>query len=124
MHITIIATGSRGDIQPMVAPGCGLKAAGHAVRLGAPETFASFVREHGLEFAPVSGDVRARLAAAITAAMTDDAMIRHAAEIGQCVREEDGRYGRALDNRVDHRRMTRHACNGAWYALRAVASGA
>lgn len=59
MHITIIATGSRGDIQPMVALGCGLKAAGYGVRLGVPETFAPFVREHGLEFAPVGGDVRA-----------------------------------------------------------------
>lgn len=59
MHLTIIATGSRGDIQPMVALGCGLKAAGYGVRLGVPETFTSFVREHGLEFAPVGGDVRA-----------------------------------------------------------------
>lgn len=59
MHLTIIATGSRGDIQPMVALGCGLKAAGYRVRLGVPETFAPFVRAHGLEFAPVGGDVRA-----------------------------------------------------------------
>jgi hypothetical protein len=27
MHVTIIATGSRGDTQPMVALGCGLKTA-------------------------------------------------------------------------------------------------
>ncbi|MGB7417232.1 MAG: glycosyltransferase [Thermosynechococcaceae cyanobacterium] len=34
MHITILAIGSRGDVQPFVALGVGLKQAGYQVRLG------------------------------------------------------------------------------------------
>jgi UDP:flavonoid glycosyltransferase YjiC (YdhE family) len=56
MYITILAYGSRGDIQPYVALGKGLKQAGHKVRLAAPRMFESFVTEYGLEFAPLAGD--------------------------------------------------------------------
>ena len=56
MHITILAYGSRGDVQPYVALGVGLRRAGHTVRLAAPEPFESFVTEYGLEFAPLPGD--------------------------------------------------------------------
>ncbi len=56
MQITILAHGSRGDVQPYVALGIGLQRAGHAVRLAAPQLFADFVSEHGLEFAPLAGD--------------------------------------------------------------------
>lgn len=37
MQITIIAGGSRGDVQPYVALGQGLKGAGHLVHLLAPQ---------------------------------------------------------------------------------------
>ena len=33
MHITILAAGSRGDVQPYVALGMGLQQVGHEVRL-------------------------------------------------------------------------------------------
>jgi sterol 3beta-glucosyltransferase len=56
MHITILAYGSRGDVQPYVALGVGLQQAGHTVRLAAPRMFESFVAEYGLEFAPLAGD--------------------------------------------------------------------
>jgi sterol 3beta-glucosyltransferase len=56
MHITILAYGSRGDVQPYVALGIGFKRAGHRVRLAAPGMFAPFVAAHGLEFAPLAGD--------------------------------------------------------------------
>lgn len=58
MHITILAHGSRGDVQPYVALGLGLKQAGHCIRLAAPELFRPFVAEYGLEFAPLAGDPR------------------------------------------------------------------
>jgi sterol 3beta-glucosyltransferase len=58
MHITILAHGSRGDVQPYVALGLGLKEAGHSVRIAAPELFRVFVAEYGLEFAPLAGDPR------------------------------------------------------------------
>jgi UDP:flavonoid glycosyltransferase YjiC (YdhE family) len=56
MRITILAHGSRGDIQPYVALGIGLQQAGHTVRLAAPQLFESFVTGYGLEFAPLAGD--------------------------------------------------------------------
>lgn len=56
MHITILAYGSRGDVQPYVALAKGLQQAGHTVRLAAPELFESFVTGYGLEFFPLAGD--------------------------------------------------------------------
>lgn len=56
MHITLLAYGSRGDVQPYVALGVGFQRAGHAVRLAAPALFESFVTDYGIEFAPLAGD--------------------------------------------------------------------
>jgi UDP:flavonoid glycosyltransferase YjiC (YdhE family) len=56
MHITILAHGSRGDVQPYLALGIGLRQAGYEVRLAAPRCFQEFVVEHGLDFAPLAGD--------------------------------------------------------------------
>jgi UDP:flavonoid glycosyltransferase YjiC (YdhE family) len=58
MKLTIFAAGSRGDIQPCLALGKGLQAAGYAVRLAAPADFADFVGQHGLDFFPLRGDVQ------------------------------------------------------------------
>jgi sterol 3beta-glucosyltransferase len=59
MHLTILAAGSRGDIQPYLALGVGLQAAGHRVRFAAFRNFAPFVNACGLEFAPVEADFQA-----------------------------------------------------------------
>jgi sterol 3beta-glucosyltransferase len=61
MRILIIAMGSRGDIQPYIALGKGLKAAGHFVRLMSHENFERLVSSYGLDFWPVAGDVQALL---------------------------------------------------------------
>lgn len=58
MQIAIIAMGSRGDIQPYIALGKGLKAAGHLVRLITHENFEGLVCSHGLAFCPVKGNVQ------------------------------------------------------------------
>ena len=58
MKITCFAAGSRGDIQPCLALCKGLLEAGYEVRLAAPEDFAAFIREHGVAFAPLRGDVQ------------------------------------------------------------------
>jgi sterol 3beta-glucosyltransferase len=50
MHITILAFGSRGDVQPYVALGLGLERAGHQVRLVAFSQFKAFVESRGLDF--------------------------------------------------------------------------
>jgi len=59
MRIAIVAMDSRGGVQPYVALALGLRAAGHAVRIIAPENFASMVAAAGVEHAPLSGDVEA-----------------------------------------------------------------
>ena len=54
MRITILAIGSRGDIQPLVALAVGLQRTGrHKVRFAAPDNFEPIVREHHLEFFPL-----------------------------------------------------------------------
>lgn len=58
MRITIVANGSRGDVQPFVALGLGLRAAGCAVRIAAPTPFRAFVEERGLAFADLEVDPR------------------------------------------------------------------
>ncbi|MFZ1757455.1 MAG: glycosyltransferase, partial [Caldilineaceae bacterium] len=59
MRLTIIASGSRGDVQPYVALGKGLQQAGHGVRLLTHENYATLVAAHELEFWPMRGDVQA-----------------------------------------------------------------
>ena len=53
MRITIPTTGSRGDVQPYVALGMGLRAVGWDVCLATHADFEPFVRQHGLDFFPL-----------------------------------------------------------------------
>jgi sterol 3beta-glucosyltransferase len=57
MNILVLTIGSRGDIQPFVALGKGLKQAGHTVTLATGSLFESFVRENGLNFAPINDEM-------------------------------------------------------------------
>jgi UDP:flavonoid glycosyltransferase YjiC (YdhE family) len=56
MRITIITIGTRGDVQPYVALGLGLQAAGHEVCVATHLPFESFIRDYGLQFFPIKGD--------------------------------------------------------------------
>jgi UDP:flavonoid glycosyltransferase YjiC (YdhE family) len=58
MRIAILASGSRGDVQPYLALGQALQRAGHLVRLVTHDTFAPLVGAHGLELWPVAFDVQ------------------------------------------------------------------
>jgi sterol 3beta-glucosyltransferase len=58
MRIAIIAPGSRGDVEPYIALGKGLKKAGHFVRLISHHNFTELVNSHGLEFCPVDINVQ------------------------------------------------------------------
>lgn len=62
MHITILALGSRGDVQPYAVLGGGLKSVGHQVRFITFESFASLIVELGLDFHPIPGDAQAVVA--------------------------------------------------------------
>ncbi|WP_438019114.1 glycosyltransferase [Sorangium sp. So ce315] len=56
MKTTILAIGSRGDVQPAVALGKGLAARGHAVRVLAGKSFQRWIEEHGLTAIAASVD--------------------------------------------------------------------
>lgn len=58
MRIAIIASGSRGDIEPYLALGKGLNKAGHVVRFVAHENFGALVRAHDVEFWPIAGNTQ------------------------------------------------------------------
>ena len=62
MHVTILALGSRGDVQPYATLGNGLKSAGHQVRFITFESFASLVAENELDFHPIQGNAQALVA--------------------------------------------------------------
>lgn len=61
MRLTIIAPGSRGDIQPYLALGLGLKNAGHEARIVTTIDHARLVESYGVEFWPMEIDVQAAL---------------------------------------------------------------
>jgi sterol 3beta-glucosyltransferase len=57
MKVTIIAAGSRGDVQPYVAMGYGLKEAGHSVHVLASQDFRELITAHGLRFFDMGGSI-------------------------------------------------------------------
>ena len=68
MKIVITAAGSRGDVQPCVALGLGLKAAGHEVVLASWKTYRGMAERRGLDFRPVAGPSTEELMAALLGA--------------------------------------------------------
>jgi len=64
VHITILALGSRGDVQPVVTLGKALTGSGHRVRVATFDTFRPLVTNAGLEFSPIRGDAQALLRSA------------------------------------------------------------
>ncbi len=59
MQITVLAIGSRGDVQPLLALALGLQRTGrHRVRFAAPDDFGALVREHGVDFFPLGMNAR------------------------------------------------------------------
>ena len=57
MRILITTFGTRGDIQPFIALGIGLKDAGHAVAICTSEGYRSFVEEHQLDYVFMSNEL-------------------------------------------------------------------
>jgi len=54
--IVLLTTGTRGDLQPYLALGLGLRAAGLPVRVASDPRFGDWVRQTGLAFEPVEGN--------------------------------------------------------------------
>ncbi len=57
MRILITTIGSRGDVQPYVALGRGLRAAGHEVVICAASDYRAFIEEHGIAYAHMNSDL-------------------------------------------------------------------
>jgi len=57
MNVFIPTIGTRGDVQPYVALGDGLRRAGHTVTVCTSTRYESLVREVGLAYAPLSDDL-------------------------------------------------------------------
>lgn len=62
MRIVVLAVGSRGDVQPPVALGAGLRARGFRVTIACPGVYRDMAEAAGLPCVPLSGDPRAELA--------------------------------------------------------------
>ncbi len=65
MRIVVTTAGSRGDVQPCVALGLGLRGAGHEVTVASWEAFRGLVEGRGLAFHPVAGPDPGRLVGAL-----------------------------------------------------------
>ena len=62
MHLVIVTSGSRGDVQPYLALARRAAADGHRVTLATHALFEPMVRAHGIAFRPLHGDPVAMLA--------------------------------------------------------------
>jgi len=63
MRVTIITIGSQGDVQPYIALGTGLQAAGYDVCLATHANFEAIARDRGLEFYLIEGNPKEMLEA-------------------------------------------------------------
>lgn len=61
MRVCLVAFGTQGDVQPLVALGLGLERAGHDACVLAPSNAENYVRNAGLEFRSLFGDFGALL---------------------------------------------------------------
>ncbi|MGA4507614.1 glycosyltransferase [Propionibacteriaceae bacterium G1746] len=59
MHISLLAWGTRGDVEPFVALGMGLQKAGHEVSVAASTDLSDLVTSRGLDFQPFNIDMAA-----------------------------------------------------------------
>lgn len=58
MRVNLLTVGTRGDVQPALALGVGLKKAGFQVQLAAFEEFRPLVEAYGLDFVPLSANIQ------------------------------------------------------------------
>ena len=58
MRVVLLPVGSRGDVQPFIALGLGLQAAGHRVKIVTHEEFQPTILEHNLEYGYLPGNIQ------------------------------------------------------------------
>ena len=92
-RITMMALGSRGDVQPYIALGRALTDAGYAVRVATFRAFAPLVRELGLDYHLVEGDAEAL----VQSAMANGMNTRNPLKLMQALRESYGTLSSAFE---------------------------
>ncbi len=94
MHLTVVAMGSRGDMQPYLALAVGMMKAGYEVQICTDRMFEHLVISLGLPFQPVTAIpmsmMQQKLSDAINQGVTEQT-IRHSAELfSEKLQGEDG----------------------------------
>ncbi|MFI5980633.1 glycosyltransferase [Streptomyces sp. NPDC051555] len=114
MQVTLLVTGSRGDVQPFIALGTTLMSRGHSVVLATHGDFEKLVRESGLDFAELPGSPKDFLAhPALTEALQQGASLFTAARKVPRATQE---HIRLLASRIEE------ACKGADLVVNSVLS--
>lgn len=88
MRIVVTAAGSRGDVQPGVALGVGLRAAGHEVVLASWEAYRGMAENRGLAFHGVAGPDPGELVKALVEAGRNP--LKYAGAFRSCLRPHAG----------------------------------
>jgi len=87
MHYGLVAIGSRGDVQPLLALALGLRAINHQVIVVAHENFKDFVESYGISFKPLTGNIEEVLhspeAKKVLQSGSSIAMLRYIEKIGR-----------------------------------------
>jgi UDP:flavonoid glycosyltransferase YjiC (YdhE family) len=82
MRIAIIASGSRGDVQPYIALGKGLLEAGHRVKMLTHDSYEKLISAYGLEFDVLHGNPQE--------VAESEELRQPAAALGKKIRAENG----------------------------------
>ncbi len=113
--ITILASGTLGDVRPLAALGRGLHEAGYAVRVATHARFASLVCSQGLAFHCIEGNPSDLLLHHDAALTLDSGMVRGAVATLRYLRAARAVYARMLDTATA-------ACSGSAVIIVSLAS--
>jgi sterol 3beta-glucosyltransferase len=61
MKICMLAAGSRGDTQPLIALGVELQKLGHVITIAGSVGFKDLIESYGIQFHPIGGDIQSRV---------------------------------------------------------------
>jgi sterol 3beta-glucosyltransferase len=98
--VVILASGTRGDVQPFLALALGLRRAGVPVVIAAAPRFQAFVEERGITFAPLEGnpsDLMAGASGSMATSVSGGAM-RGIVSTSRFLRTAQPEYRRMLDS--------------------------
>lgn len=99
--VTILASGTLGDVRPLAALGRGLHDAGYAVAVATHEQFAPLVYSQGLAFRRIEGNPSDLLLHDDAALTLDRGVVRGAVATIRYIRQAQAVYARLLDSATE-----------------------